>query len=100
MKPQLKKGVIEIFILAVLSKGNSYGYKIISDLVDLVDISESTLYPILRRLEQAEELKTYNELFQGRNRKYYQITTKGQKHIDSFLKEWNEIKKLYDLLTK
>jgi PadR family transcriptional regulator, regulatory protein PadR len=100
MKPQLKKGVIEIFILAVLSKGDSYGYKIISDLVDLVDISESTLYPILRRLEQAEELKTYNELFQGRNRKYYQITTKGQKHIDLFLKEWNEIKKLYDLLTK
>jgi PadR family transcriptional regulator, regulatory protein PadR len=100
MKPQLKKGVIEIFILAVLSKGDSYGYKIISDLVDSIDISESTLYPILRRLEQADELKTYNELYQGRNRKYYQITPKGQQHIDSFLKEWNEIKKLYDLLTK
>jgi PadR family transcriptional regulator PadR len=100
MKQQLKKGVLEIFVLAVLSKGDSYGYKLIQDLADYVDISESTLYPILRRLEKADQLKTYNELYQGRNRKYYQITKAGYQSIDNFLDEWKDIKKIYDLLTK
>ena len=100
MKQQLKKGVLEIFVLALLSKGDSYGYKLIQDLVDVVEISESTLYPILRRLEKAGQLKTYNALYQGRNRKYYQITKAGYQAIDDFLDEWKDIKKIYDLLTK
>lgn len=100
MKPQVKKGVLEIFVLAILMKGESYGYKIVSDLLQYLEISESTLYPILRRLEKAEELKTYNVLFQGRNRKYYQITTKGKKHIDEFLDEWEDVRKIYDILMK
>ena len=100
MKQQVKKGVLEIFVLAILMRGESYGYKIVSDLQAYIEISESTLYPILRRLEKAEELKTYNELFQGRNRKYYQITPKGKKHIDEFLDEWEDIRKIYDILMK
>ena len=100
MKQQLKKGVLEIFVLALLSKEDSYGYKLIQDLSDFVEISESTLYPILRRLEKSGQLKTYNDLYQGRNRKYYQITQDGHHAIDSFLEEWKDIKKIYDLLTK
>lgn len=100
MRQQVKKGILEIFVLAMLSKGDSYGYKIVSDLSEYIDISESTLYPILRRLEKANELKTYNILYQGRNRKYYRITTQGKHHIDEFLSEWEDIKIIYQILTK
>ncbi|MFH0767215.1 MAG: PadR family transcriptional regulator [Bacillota bacterium] len=100
MKEQVKKGVLEIFVLAILMKGDSYGYKIVSDLILYIEISESTLYPILRRLEKANELNTYNVLYQGRNRKYYQITQIGKKHIDEFLLEWEDIRKIYDILMK
>ncbi|MFU8793520.1 MAG: PadR family transcriptional regulator [Acholeplasmataceae bacterium] len=100
MKEQVKKGIIEIFVLALLTKGDSYGYKLVSDLVEYIQISESTLYPILRRLEKQDELKTYNEVIAGRNRKYYQITTKGEDHVKAFMDEWKDIKKIYDILTK
>lgn len=100
MREQVKKGVLEIFVLAMLTQGDSYGYKIVSDLSNYITISESTLYPILRRLEKSGELKTYNELFQGRNRKYYQITPKGKKHIDEFLYEWEDIKMIYQIIKK
>lgn len=100
MTEQVKKGVLEIFVLAMLTQEDSYGYKIVSDLSQYIAISESTLYPILRRLEKADELKTYNVIYQGRNRKYYQITEKGLKHIDAFLKEWEDIRKIYLILKK
>lgn len=100
MKAQVKKGVLEIFVLAILMRGESYGYKIVSDLLKYIEISESTLYPILRRLEKATELKTYNVIYQGRNRKYYEITEKGKKHIDEFLEEWEDVRKIYDILMK
>jgi len=100
MKQQVKKGVLEIFVLAILMKGDSYGYKIVIYLVQYIGITESTLYPILRRLEKANELNTYNVLFQGRNRKYYQITQIGKKHIDEFLLEWEDIRKIFDILVK
>lgn len=100
MRQQVKKGVLEIFVLAILSRGDSYGYKIVSDLSEYIEITESTLYPILRRLEKADELKTYNVLFQGRNRKYYQITSLGKKHMDEFLHEWEDIRIIYKILMK
>lgn len=100
MKTEIKKGVLEIFVLAILERGDSYGYKIVSDLLNYIEISESTLYPILRRLEKANELKTYNVLYQGRNRKYYSITKDGKKHINEFLEEWEDIRKIYEILKK
>ncbi len=100
MKQQLKKGVLEIFVLAVLSKSDSYGYKLIADLEPYIDISESTLYPILRRLEKQDWLETYNRLYNGRNRKYYRITKKGVEQINIFYNEWKDIKKIFDILTK
>ncbi len=93
MKVQLKKGVLEIYVLMYLSDKESYGYEIISEINKYVDITESTLYPILRRLETAGELSTYNQLHNGRNRKYYQITNEGKNHIKDFIVEWNEITK-------
>lgn len=99
MESQLKKGVIEVFVLAIIAKNASYGYKIVTDLSPYITISESTLYPILRRLEKSGELETYNELFQGRNRKYYQITKSGKTKINKFLKEWESVKYVYDILT-
>lgn len=100
MKPQVKKGILEIFVLAILSKGESYGYQIINDLSDTVIITESTLYPILRRLLTQGELESYNELFHGRNRKYYRITKKGKIHLDEFMEEWESVKKIYEILRK
>ncbi|MFA6692444.1 MAG: PadR family transcriptional regulator [Acholeplasmataceae bacterium] len=100
MKPQVKKGILEIFVLAILSKGESYGYQIINDLSNTVIITESTLYPILRRLLNQGELESYNELFQGRNRKYYRITKKGKIHLDEFMEEWESVKKIYEILRK
>lgn len=98
MEQQLKKGVLEVYVLAILLKENSYGYKIITDLSPYVEISESTLYPILRRLEKQDKLNTYNEVFEGRNRKYYEVTKKGKKQVKDFIIEWEKIKNIYDIL--
>jgi len=98
METQMKKGILEIFVLAIISKSDSYGYKIVNDLSRYVDASESTLYPILRRLEKENYLETYDKLFQSRNRKYYHITKKGIIRMNDFLKEWEDIQKIYYIL--
>jgi len=91
MNVQIKKGIVEVCVLATLRKEPSYGYKIISDISEIIDISESTLYPILRRLEQQELLETFSREYNGRTRKYYRITRLGVEKIDSFLSEWSEM---------
>lgn len=95
MQTQLKKGVIEIFVLAELTKKDSYGYEIVSNLSKHIEISESTLYPILRRLEAANELETYNVIHNGRNRKYFKIKKSGYTHIEEFLEMWKETLNIY-----
>ncbi|CCV63718.1 Transcriptional regulator, PadR family [Alteracholeplasma palmae J233] len=99
METQLKRGVIEIYVLAQLRKKESYGYEIVSTLSKYIEISESTLYPILRRLEVADELETYSVIHNGRNRKYYKITKKGIKHIEEFLDAWQDIIQTYDQIS-
>ena len=91
MNIQMKKGIVEVCILASLRKEPSYGYKIISDISELIIISESTLYPILRRLEAANYLSTFNQEYNGRLRKYYALTEEGKKRIHDFIDEWKEI---------
>lgn len=95
MDVQRKKGILEVCVLAVLKKGPSYGYLIIRELEQCVEISESTLYPILKRLEQNGSLTTYRREYNGRMRKYYQLTEEGQKKIDCFLVEWEELQMMY-----
>ena len=70
MNVQIKKGIVEVCVLATLRKEPSYGYKIISDISEIIEISESTLYPILRRLEQQDLLETFSRDWNGRTRKY------------------------------
>ncbi|MGD9605013.1 MAG: PadR family transcriptional regulator [Bacilli bacterium] len=98
MKTQIKKGLLDICVLASLIEDDSYGYKLLQDTQALVQVSESTLYPILRRLEKAEYLRSYSLEHQGRLRKYYQITPQGQKQIKDFLDEWQDIDKVYQFI--
>lgn len=98
MKTQLKKGILEIFVLGLLSHDDSYGYKIVQDLAEVISISESTLYPILRRLETRGSIGTYQEEFNGRLRKYYSLNHKGKKELKQFMDEWLEIKEVYDFI--
>lgn len=98
MKIQLKKGLLDICVLAVLTEEDSYGYKLIQDTKDIVEISESTLYPILRRLEDNKYLISYKKEINGRLRKYYQITDRGIKHINDFLEDWKDMIKIYQFI--
>lgn len=95
MDIQLKKGLLEFCVLAVLNKSDSYGYQIIKDISTCIDISESTLYPILKRLETGSYLKTYSIEHNSRLRKYYQITDKGKDYINEFLNEWQQVMDIY-----
>lgn len=94
MDPQIKKGFLEACVLKSIEKEDSYGYKIVSDLSDVVEISESTLYPILKRLEQAGSLTTYSQEFNGRLRKYYHITKSGKEKISDFNHSVKQIEKI------
>ena len=98
MDSQLKKGMLEVCVLKVLTKGESYGYKIISDLSPNIEISESTLYPILKRLEQAKCLTVYSVEHNGRLRKYYSITELGRQRVIDFLHEWDAMMKIYEYI--
>lgn len=100
MLTKLEKDNLEVFILAVLRSNPSYGYKIIADLAPIVKISESTLYPILRRLEASGELETYALETNGRTRNYYRIKEKGIKRVDSFKHDWENVRNIYNYILK
>lgn len=96
--PQLKRGLLDVCVLSLLRRGDSYGYQIIKDLSGCIEISESTLYPILRRLESGGCLSVYSVEHNGRLRKFYRITAEGVGVIDQFLSGWPEIQRVYDLI--
>ncbi len=100
MDVQLKKGMLEICVLTVLKRESSYGYKIIGDLSPYVGISESTLYPILKRLELKGCLTTYTQEHNSRLRKYYRITPEGLEKISEFITNWEEMRKAYEFILK
>lgn len=100
MDVQLKRGLLDVCVLAAIKNEDSYGYKIIKDMKPYVEISESTLYPILRRLETAEMLSVRSIEHNGRLRKYYRITQKGVKRIEEFKQEWKEIMSIYQFIVK
>lgn len=100
MDVQLKRGLLDICVLAAIKDEESYGYQIIKDMKPYVDISESTLYPILRRLETAELLTVRSAEHNGRLRKYYRITDAGLSRIRAFKEEWREIMSIYQFVTK
>ena len=95
MEVQLKKGLLDTLILSTLRREDSYGYKIVQDIQEVMPLSESTLYPVLRRLEGGGCLKTYTRAYNGRLRKYYSITRIGQRKIDLFLEDWQLMENVY-----
>lgn len=100
MDIQLKRGLLDVCVLAAIKNEDSYGYQIIKDIKPFVEISESTLYPILRRLETAELLTVRTAEHNGRLRKYYHITPLGLKRIEDFKEEWKEILSIYQFVMK
>lgn len=80
--------LLDALVLAVVSKEDTYGYKITQDIRIAVDVSESTLYPVLRRLQKENNLETYDREFQGRNRRYYRITDKGKAALELYREDW------------
>lgn len=98
MDVQLKKGLLELCVLASLNKEESYGYKIISDISPYIEISESTLYPILKRLEATGCLTTRSKEYNGRLRKYYMITQAGKDRIKGSLDDLDELKRIYEFI--
>ena len=100
MDAQMKRGLLDVCVLSVLRDEESYGYKIISELAPYIKISESTLYPILRRLESSGALTTRNAEYNGRLRKYFKITRKGLDKIKEFIEDMEEFQKINRFITR
>lgn len=98
MDIQLKRGYIEICVLASMLKEETYGYKLIKDVSCVMDISESTLYPILKRLEASGCVSSRNAEYNSRLRKYYSITNIGRERIKEFMSDWNDVMKIYEYI--
>ena len=100
MDNQLKRGLLDVCVLAAIKNEDSYGYQIIKDMKPYVELSESTLYTILKRLELAHMLTVRSAEHGGRLRKYYRITPAGLRRIEEFREEWKEIVSIYQFVTK
>lgn len=100
MDMQLKRGMLDVCVLAAIKSEDSYGYKIIKDLKPYIVLSESTLYTILKRLEAAAMLTVRTAEHDGRLRKYYHITAAGLCRIEEFKQEWAEMLSIYQFVTK
>lgn len=92
--------ILDFCVLSLLEINDSYGYEITQKISEYMDISESTMYPILRRLKKGNFLKTYDKSFQGRNRRYYSLTKEGEKLLEDFRKDWEIYKKNIDTITR
>ena len=98
MDGQLKRGFLEACVLAALARQDSYGYQIMKDIPGQLELTESTLYPILKRLEQAQCLSVYSMEHNGRLRKYYRITNLGIQRINEFITEWKDVVAFHDYI--
>ena len=100
MDIQLKRGLLDVCVLATIKNEDSYGYQMIKDMKPYLDMSESTLYTILKRLEAADMLTVRTAEHGGRLRKYYHITELGLRRIEEFKNEWQEMVFIYQFVTK
>ena len=99
MENQMKRGLLDVCVLAAIKNEDSYGYQIVKDMSPYVEISESTLYPILRRLETGQMLTVRTAEHNGRLRKYYHITEAGLERLNAFKEEWQELMQIYEFVT-
>lgn len=100
MDIQLKRGLLDVCVLAAIKDGDSYGYKIIKDMKPYIELSESTLYTILKRLETANMLTVRTAEHSGRLRKYYRITAEGIARIEEFKNDFKELISIYKFVSK
>ena len=100
MDIQLKRGLLDVCVLAAIKNEDSYGYQIIKDMKPYIELSQSTLYTILKRLELAGLLTVRTAEHGGRLRKYYHITNRGRERIEEFREDWKEIMAIYRFVTK
>ena len=100
MDIQIKRGLLDVCVLAAIKGGDSYGYKIIKDMKPYLELSESTLYTILKRLEAADMLTVRSAEHDGRLRKYYRITDAGLRRLEDFKDEWKEVMLIYQFVTR
>ena len=100
MDVQMKRGLLDVCVLAAIQSEDSYGYQIIKDIRPYVDVSESTLYPILRRLEGGRLLTVRSVEHNGRLRKYYHITDAGKARIEDFKQDWQDMENIYRFIIR
>jgi PadR family transcriptional regulator PadR len=100
MDIQLKRGILDVCVLKAIQNEDSYGYKIVKDVRPYIELSESTLYTILKRLEEGNMLTVRTAEHGGRLRKYNRITDLGRERIDEFKREWQEIMSIYRFITE
>lgn len=92
----ISAGLLDAMVLSVVNKGDTYGYEITQYIRSAVDVSESTLYPVLRRLQKSDLLETYDREYMGRNRRYYHVTNKGESALQEYRYDWQEHKAKVD----
>lgn len=100
MDIQLKRGLLDACVLAAIKNEDSYGYRIIKDMKPYLEMSESTLYTILKRLEAGNLITVRSVEHEGRLRKYYHITREGLRRIEEFKEDWKEINAIYNFITR
>lgn len=100
MDAQLKRGFLDVCVLASINRQDSYGYQIVKDVPESLHLTESTLYPLLKRLEAAGCLTVYTVEHNGRLRKYYRITPEGSAYLNGFLDEWDDVLNVYDYVKR
>ena len=98
MTYQVAAPLLDACVLGIVANEDSYGYTLTQKVREYIDISESTLYPVLRRLQKEKYLETYDQTFQGRNRSYYRITDEGRKMLSFYQGEWKNYKQRIDTL--
>ena len=96
----ISAALLDYCVLALVKREDQYGYSFTQKMQEVMDISESTLYPVLRRLKKAGLLETYDQPFQGRNRRYYRITEEGLRQLDQYHDDWIEFRRVIETLTK
>lgn len=95
---QVGGALLDFLVLSILHRGDAYGYILTQEVRTILDVSETSLYPALRRLEKNGLLSTYDMPYQGRNRRYYRLTPQGQQALEGYIDEWQQFKKNMDSL--
>ncbi|MBN2352664.1 MAG: helix-turn-helix transcriptional regulator [Spirochaetales bacterium] len=100
MDAQMKKGVLDALVLTVLKEGDSYGYQLSERVAGIMEVSETALYPVLRRLEAQAMLETYSEEYQGRLRKYYRLTKRGREKLHEYAAGLSDLARVIAVIIK